>query len=237
MQRNRHQRHRLTMIGLLALGVVAGTLAARADGASRYRVSGWTWSAGGGTATGTSRGATSIAGTPNPAGRCAAGRYQAESGFALPGVMRRLLRFALAPGWNLKGAPGATDGTIDDIFRGAAGAPVKVGAIRYWNAETNEYEDGVGADPLVGGWGFWVFSYWGGESRTFEYADEARFPWEEALRPGWNLYSPPCYVTVPRNNADLLAVWQWHAGLGAYEPVYPGHNLIPGEGYWILKRE
>jgi gluconokinase len=60
---------------------------------------------------------------------------------------------------------------------------------------------------------------------------------EDELRPGWNLYSPPFQVTVPGGGTDLLVVWKWNAALGSYELVYPGQNLVAGEGYWILKQE
>jgi hypothetical protein len=216
--------------------LVCGALSAIESGNTRYRLSGRTPAAAGGVNSSGARRLTSIVGQPGPVGRCAGSQHTLQSGFQLPDVMRRLLQFALEPGWNLKGAPGATARTTDEVFRGAAGAPVKVGNIRYWNAESQEYAEGNDADPLVGGWGFWVFSYWGGKSREFAFAAEDRFPWEDELRPGWNLYSPPFQVTVP-GGTDLLVVWKWNAALGSYELVYPGQNLVAGEGYWILRQE
>ena len=194
---------------------------------SAYRVHGWTLSASGGRIANGSHRLSCVAGESTPEGGCGGGLHDLWSGYSVPGIVRRLMQFALAPGWNLKGSPGATDLTIEEIFRGASGAPIKVGDIRYWDAALQEYADGDDADPLVGGWGFWVFSYWGGEGRAFESADAREVRWTEELLDGWNLYTPPFHVTVP-SGMDILVVWRWDADAGAYELVYPGQNLFPG---------
>jgi hypothetical protein len=219
----------------LALSCTVGAWGADNTANSGYRVDAWTVSTAGGNMTGEQHRVTAVGSQACPAGRCAFDTRQLESGYAIPEVVVQLLQFALSPGWNLKGAPGATARTTDEIFRGAAGAPVKVGNIRYWDAELQDYVEGDDADPLVGRWGFWVFSYWGGQSRPSETLADPVTSWVDDLLEGWNLYSPPYYVTVPQNN-DVLVVWRWNAVDGSYELVYPGQNLIPGHGYWILKQ-
>lgn len=231
-------RHPLAVAGVLFGLAACLPRVCDAEGTANpgYRIDAWTVSSGGGRTAGDRNRVSGIGCQTAPGGRCAVGVRELHSGYAIPDVVLRMLQFTLAPGWNLKGAPGATHLTTDEIFRGAAAAPIKLGNIRYWDAELQEYVEGDDADPLVGRWGFWVFSYWGGQSRQAETADDAAAHWVDELLLGWNLYSPPYYVTVPQDD-DVLVVWRWNAVLGSYELVYPGQNLIPGHGYWILRQE
>ncbi len=174
---------------------------------------------------------------PAPLGDLSSGeRFTLLHGWRFPPAVERLYRFALAAGWNLKGAPGTSDREAGFIFTGRSGAPIKIGTLLYPAADGTlvQADD---SDPLLGLHAFWVFSYWGGTGQPFA-APEAHQPddgtaWENLLQPGWNLFSPPYAVTVPARGR-IVVVWRWDPGRAAYQIVLPGEVLLPLEGYWVF---
>ena len=151
--------------------------------------------------------------------------------------MEALYRYAIAAGWNLKGAPGPTDAPIGAVFSGASGASIKVGPIQY-PTTSGEFVEADDRDPLLGNMAFWVFSYWGGKGQPFASRDAHTpgdgTPWQDLLLPGWNLFSPPYSVTVPPCE-EIIVVWRWDPAARAYRVVRPGSTMKPLEGYWVFR--
>ncbi len=219
------------------LSVLAG-LAVTAAEAGRYRVAGGIAAAGDGTASGGGYRLQYVVGT-GTAGVGNAANRRVEHGWRLETPAPLRYRYRLEPGWNLCGAPGVSDASIATVFRGAAGAPIKVGGIQYLAADGSLVTPAE-ADPLLAREAFWVFSYWGGLGEPF-YALDAPLPddgsrWQDALRPGWNFHSPPYVVSVPSPGAAsrILSVWRWDPAEAAYVPMLPLQLLEPLQGYWIF---
>ena len=140
-------------------------------------------------------------------------------------------RYVLEPGWNLKGAPVNTDQTIDTIFQTARGTSILHSMPAVWSG--NGYNRKNGSDRLNATEGFWVFSYWGGESREFTgQSPQSGDGLVSQLQQGWNLYSPPGYASRPPDNR-IIVVWWWDPFLQEYVEIPAGANLLPLEGYWI----
>ena len=180
--------------------------------------------------------ASGLGGEPVQAGRTVSASYVLESGARLPEGVARLLHYALSSGWQLLGAPGVSDRTTGEIFVGAAGASVKVGPIQYYNCMTLRYERGSNDEPIRAREGFWLFSYWGGESRTFAAASEvAAAGWLEEIPVGrWVLYSPPGKIILPA--LDGVTVYAWNTLTQSYgEPLEAGDELLPLHGYWVYR--
>lgn len=219
----------------LALGLTPGVAAAD-TGNSQFRVQGTVTPAGAGRTKATGLVLDQIIAPPEAFGAAVGEDAAVLHGWRLPPAVARLYRYALAAGWNLKGAPGISDQTAGFIFTGAAGAPIKIGNLQY-PAPDGSLVEADDSDPILGLQAFWVFSYWGGTGRSFA-APEAPLPgddsdWQDLLRPGWNLFSPPYTVTVPARGR-VVVVWRWDPATTAYVVVAPGEVLRPLDGYWVF---
>lgn len=220
-----------------ALGVLA-TPSATAAEAGRYRVTGSLSATGDSTASGDGYRLQQVVGG-GAAGVVNAAGSRVYHGWRLETPAPLRYRFLLEPGWNLCGTPGISDASIAQVFRGAAGAPIKVGGVQY-RASDGSLVTPAEADPLLAQEAFWVFSYWGGLGEPF-YALEAPLPddgsrWQDGLQPGWNFYSPPYLVTVPGPDtvSRIVSVWRWDPSAEAYVPVLPRQLLEPLQGYWVF---
>ncbi|NLF17400.1 MAG: hypothetical protein GX595_09095 [Lentisphaerae bacterium] len=238
--RQHGSRHpgRRSSAAILAGALVLAGLAATAAEAGRYHVTGSIAAAGDGSASGGGYRLQYVVGAGTAGAGNAASR-RVEHGWRLETPAPLRYRFRLEPGWNLCGAPGISDASIASIFRGAAGAPIKVGGVQY-HAADGSLVTPAEADPLLAQESFWVFSYWGGLGEPF-YAVDAPQPddgsrWQDALQPGWNLYSPPYVVTVPgpADGSRIISVWRWDPAAALYEPVLSPRLLEPLQGYWIF---
>jgi hypothetical protein len=219
---------------LLLLGCLE--VSAQTASSGLFRIEGTGLPAGAGRATGPGRVLDQIIAQPEPFGDSAGAAGTVLHGWRFPPVVERLYRYALAAGWNLKGAPGVSDHTTGHIFTGPAGAPIKIGNIQYPTLDGGfvEADDG---DPLLGLQAFWVFSYWGGQGQSFRTPEAHRpddgVPWQDLLEPGWNLFSPPYMITVPPRGR-IVVVWRWDTATAAYVVVAPGQIMLPLQGYWIF---
>ena len=227
------QRCRLILAALALTLTAAGAESA----SSRYRVEGTVTPAGAGHTGSAAVAVYQIVAQPDPLGESSGDLGTVVHGWRLPAVAEALYRYALEAGWNLQGAPGVSDRTTGEIFTGPAGAPIKVGGIQY-PTTTGAFVEAADSDPILGLQAFWVFSYWGGQGQPFA-TPEAHTPddgtaWEDLLRPGWNLFSPPYLVTVPPRGS-IVVVWRWDPRTASYQIVLPGGELHPLDGYWVFK--
>jgi hypothetical protein len=227
------------ILGCCAGAVLCLALAAvGAESASgRYRLEGTLTPAGAGHAVGVGLTLYQIVAQPDPLGEFTGTVGTLQHGWRLPAKVEPLYHYVLEAGWNLQGAPGVSDRPAGAIFTGPAGAPIKIGNLRY-PTPAGSFVEAADRDPILGLQAFWVFSYWGGEGRSFA-TPEAHTPddgsaWQDLLQPGWNLFSPPYTVTVPSRGA-IVVVWRWNPATTTYEIVPPGTDLRPLEGYWIFK--
>jgi hypothetical protein len=227
-----------SLLRSVAVAVAAMALAAQAQTAasSRYRLEGTVTPAGAGQSGQTGMTVYQIVAQPEPLGESAGNLGMLVHGWRLPAVVEFIYRYVLEPGWNLQGSPGVSDLSTGAVFTGPAGAPIKIGNIQY-ATPTGSFVQADDSDPLVGLQAFWVFSYWGGRGQPFT-TPEAPTPadgsaWQDLLRPGWNLFSPPYMVTVPPRGT-IVVVWRWNSATSSYEIVLPGAELQPLVGYWIF---
>jgi|GEM_PF-1804506 len=224
------------LVAVLGLALGLALTATAADTvSSQFRVQGTVVPAGAGRTTAPGLVLDQIVAQPEAFGAAAGESGTVLHGWRFPPAVERLYRFALAAGWNLKGAPSTSDQTMGFIFTGAAGAPIKIGHIQY-PAPDGSLVEADDTDPVLGLQAFWVFSYWGGTSRPFATPDALQpgdgTDWQDLLRPGWNLFSPPYMVTVPARGRIAVA-WRWDPATTAYVVVAPGEVLRPLEGYWV----
>jgi hypothetical protein len=167
------------------------------------------------------------------AGRSAGPTMQLLSGYvATPRWKVVPYRFVLESGWNMKGTPVASDRTAADLFTDLAGNALKMGDLQAW--EDGLYVAIEDSDTVSANTGFWVFSYWGGETQPVTGDPGNAAALEDQLASGWNLYSPSYHMTL-KPSGTVLAVWHWNPELRAYTPVLPGQILAPTEGYWIYR--
>lgn len=167
------------------------------------------------------------------AGQCSSTSMQLDSrNVAAQTLVDRIVRFALAAGWNLKGAPMDTSATVGEIFTGPAGYPLKVGELYAWSGSA--YEAIPDSAPLAGEQGFWVYSYWGGESQPVSRVKSERGSLEESLEVGWNLYSPPHHMNRPESEDHVVSAWRWDPTIWQYVEIPPGDPMLPGQAYWLL---
>lgn len=217
---------------LLALVLTAGI----ARGQAGLRLQG-TIAAIAGPAAGETVQALNQGGEPSPAGIAAGESYTLFSGFRLPAEVEDILQYSLSAGWHMLGSPGVSDLTAGGIFVGRAGAPIKVGPLQYYNHETLRYVSAGDSSQLAARRGFWLFSYWGGQSRAFTVSNRiAPRDWLKEIPYGaWVLYSPPGKIVLP--DEPGLTVFGWNAQLQAYEPLGPGDAIEPLRGYWVYRQE
>jgi hypothetical protein len=226
------------LAAVLGAGMSVG-VAAQELSSPNYRIPTSGFATAGGNATSGSFRLESSAGEAAPVGQVAGEQFQATAGAEVPAPLpekvARILRMVLKSGWNMKGSPVLSDKTVGAIFRGDKGYPIKIGNLYYYQSGREAgYVESDDADPLPPNLGFWVFSYWGGTSREFSGEDGSNAELVEQLEPGWNLYTPTRYVTVPQRG-EIAVVWRWDAEAQCYVGVDPGENLVPLEGYWIYK--
>jgi hypothetical protein len=174
-------------------------------------------------------------GEGSPVGGAASGSFTLSSGARVPGEVLRILQYTLTAGWHILGAPGTSDTAAGDIFVGARGATIKVGPIQYYNTDTLRYESGGNDEALKARRGFWLFSYWGGESRTFtaEPGMRVRNWLDEIPRGGWVLYSPPGKIVL--GDEPGRTVYAWDAEGQGYALLGAGDYLEPLHGYWVYR--
>lgn len=142
-------------------------------------------------------------------------------------------RCALEAGWNLRAFPFSTQETVGELFVGSAGYPIKIGDLYAWSKDS--YESIGDNEQLAHSRGFWVYSYWGGMTRQAR--AEAPAPRElllDQLGPGWNLYGPSEYLSLPAS-ALIGSAWQWDSGNQVYRKLDAAALLLPGEAYWIFR--
>lgn len=218
---------------LLALGLVLVPAVAR--GQAGVRVQG-TIAAIAGPAAGGTVHALNLGGEPAPAGAAAGESYTLFSGFRIPAEVEDIMQYTLSAGWHILGSPGVSDLTVGEIFVGRAGAPIKVGPLQYYNHETMRYVAAGDGSQLPARRGFWLFSYWGGQSRAFAASGRiAPRDWLGEIPYGaWVLYSPPGKIVLP--DEPGLTVFGWDAQLQTYEPLGPGDTIEPLRGYWVYRQ-
>jgi hypothetical protein len=175
-------------------------------------------------------------GESSPAGMAASASYTLFSGCRLPGEVEEILQYTLSAGWHILGSPGTSDISAGEVFVGRGGAPIRVGPLQYYNYETMRYVSAADSNLLVARRGFWVFSYWGGESRAFTASNRiAVRDWLTEIPFGaWVLYSPPGNIVLPQEAG--LTVFGWNAELQAYEQLLPGDTIEPLRGYWVYRQ-
>lgn len=188
----------------------------------------------------TSGGALGFRGTVpagGPSGATAGEQVALISGIDAVGTItvETMVRFALAAGWNIKAAPADTTQTLAQILTGTAGYPIKIGEAHAWDTASASYVALADGAPLMARQGFWVYSYWGGQSREIPAGRPDTVPLADRLEYGWNLFGPSFTQERPFDDSQIAEIWSWNADLQAYTEVPPGALLRAGEGYWILK--
>jgi hypothetical protein len=189
----------------------------------------------GGTVTGGTTHCGGHCGEASPTGGAASGSFTLSSGARVPDQVARILQYTLTAGWHILGAPGTSDATAGEIFVGARGATIKVGPIQYYDTAALRYHAGGNDEALEARRGFWLFSYWGGESRTFTAEPGMRVSnWlAEIPRGGWVLYSPPGKIIL--DDEPGRTVFAWDTEGQTYVQLGPGDYLEPLHGYWIYR--
>jgi len=198
-----------------------------------YRSTG-SFEAGAGQSSGPNHRLGSSIGPAEPSGVSLSPTHQLRSGREVPEVVQEILRFTLDAGWNLKGSPVTSDQAIGDIFKGSLGHTIKTGDLSQWDTANGQYLQSTDTDALDANYGFWVFSFWGGEGTAFTGTEGSTAPLRDQLQSGWNLYSPTDYTTLT-DDSTIIVVWRWDAAAERYQLVLPGQNLVPLEGYWIYR--
>ncbi|MBT7166717.1 MAG: hypothetical protein HN904_28295, partial [Victivallales bacterium] len=89
--------------------------------------------------------------------------------------------------------------------------------------------------PILARRGFWLFSYWGGESQGFvARSGIAVRDWLQEIPFGkWVLYSPPGKI-IMGDMADL-SIQAWDAQAQAYRLLGTGDTIEPPNGYWVYR--
>jgi hypothetical protein len=168
-------------------------------------------------------------------GGAASESFTLSSGSRVPGDVLRILQYVLTEGWHILGSPGTSDTNAGDILVGARGATIKAGPIQYYDSATLRYVSATDNQPLQPRMGFWLFSYWGGESRTFTAPAGIRTAdWlSEIPLGGWVLYSPPGKIILGEELGRT--VYGWDAQSQNYVQLDAGDCLEPLHGYWIYR--
>ena len=179
--------------------------------------------------------ATSQGAEPAAVGGALAGSYILASGCRIPDQLDRLLQYVLSPGWQLLGAPGTSDRTTGEIFVGARGYSIKIGSIFYYNHDTLRYALSGDDSPILPRQGFWLFSYWGGESQSFVARPgiAARDWLQEIPFRKWVLYSPPGKIIM--GDMAGLSIQAWDTQAQAYRHLGTGDTIEPPNGYWVYR--
>jgi len=224
---------------MLGMATVGGFAVADQHASASYTLDGGTMCCGGSRSGSSAHDLVGVVAAPAPPGPAAGLTLDLDSGYRVPsGFASAVLRYVLAPGWNLKGSPVDSIQTVAAIFRDAQGLSIKLDGLYCWEPAGAFYSIVPDTAPLAANRGFWVFSYWGGISGEVTGAAGDAGEWTDHLADGWNLYSPTHYVSVPlaARQAGVDVVWWWNAVTQEYERVFPRQNLVPGEGYWIRKQ-
>lgn len=181
--------------------------------------------------------ATSQGGEASPSGAASSASYTLFSGSHIPDEVGRILQYTLSAGWNLLGAPGTSDQSVGSIFVGAGGSTVKVGWIQYFDDQKLEYVQSTDSARILPRQGFFLFSYWGGESRTFTASPHIAIrDWLTEIPQGaWVLYSPPGKIILEDDSG--LRVRAWDTTTQTFRALGAGDVIEPLHGYWIYYRE
>lgn len=143
-------------------------------------------------------------------------------------------QFELQIGWNLVSCPFSAAETVGELFVGAAGFPIKVGALHAWNG--TDYELIGDAQLLNALQGAWVYSYWGGVGPSA--TSVAKPPSEDfadKLDTGWNLVGTDVPTFLPPKDQGYVAAYKWDVGKQHYQQLTAGAILLPGEAYWVYR--